>query len=130
MTPAALTRELLVEAAIFHRVSVLDVLSARRGRQVSLARWRAMWRIRNIQNASGKPRYSFPRIARMVGVKNHTSVMHGVRKYAVHLKDAGVDNAIIADEWAVDIPTTPSSYPHSSVGLRPMKGEVEVECLP
>lgn len=66
----------LVAAAMGESASVIKERG--RWRSVSHLRWIAMWLFR--QSAAPWPRLSFPEIARELGLQNHTTVIHGVRK--------------------------------------------------
>lgn len=94
---------ILAEAAHHHSVDVSAILSGKKTAKVSLARFRAMWRLHALKKAGGIRRYSLLQIARFVGLTNHASVLHGLRRYREHLSDVGVDNTIAADAWAVEI---------------------------
>lgn len=49
---------------------------------VARARQELMWRLRSIRTPSGRPKHSFPLIAKSLGLKDHTAVMHGCKTHA------------------------------------------------
>lgn len=56
-----------------------EILTTVRSRPYVHARQWAMWRLRQIRRPSGEHRYSYPAIARAVGLKDHTTAMHAER---------------------------------------------------
>lgn len=64
-----------MEVAAKHRVRFSDMLSVRRTRAAVAARQEAFWRCRE------ETSMSLPAIGRMFGGRDHTTVMHGIRKY-------------------------------------------------
>jgi chromosomal replication initiator protein len=65
---------IVFEVAWKHGVPVAVIKSPDAHRKVCHARWEAMARIRD------ERRWSYPKIGQYFG-RDHTSVMHGVRKY-------------------------------------------------
>lgn len=63
------------EVAAKHKVRFSDMLSIRRTRAAVAARQEAFWRCRE------ETSMSLPQIGRMFGGRDHTTVMHGIRKY-------------------------------------------------
>lgn len=102
MTRNELIRAILVEAAQHHGVTVAALKGPRRYRDICLARWRAMFRLRSLRRPDGSTRFSLPQIGEFLAL-DHTTVLHGIRRYSQYLIDAGVDKTIAADEWTVDI---------------------------
>lgn len=102
MSRNQLIREIIVEAAHHHGVTVAALKGPRRYRDICLARWRAMYRLRSLRRPDGTVRFSLPQIGDFLAL-DHTTVLHGIRRYAQYLVDAGVDKTIAADAWAVDI---------------------------
>lgn len=115
MTRNQTIREILVEAARHHGVTLAALKGPRRLRDNCLARWRAMYRLRALRRADGSIRFSLPQIGEFLAM-DHTSVIHGIRRYREYLDDVGVDNTIAADAWAVDIHRATEVVPvHQSI---------------
>jgi chromosomal replication initiator protein len=73
-------------------VTVLDIKSRRRARTVGLPRHVAYYLCKTLTGSS------LPQIGRHVGGKDHTSVLHGVRKIAAQLQ---TDAQLAADIRAI-----------------------------
>lgn len=58
-----------------------DLKAPTRTFEVSHPRQEAMYLMRLIRREDGEPRYSFPQIAKFFGMKDHTTVLHGVRSH-------------------------------------------------
>lgn len=80
-TRPPMSKEIMARTAGDHRISVALLLSPDRRRFVVYARWDCMARLRAVQHA-GKPRYSLPAIGRMLGGRDHTTILYGLRKWA------------------------------------------------
>jgi chromosomal replication initiator protein len=72
-------RDILCAVATHYGVTVLDIKSRRRARTVGLPRHVAYYLCKILTGSS------LPQIGRHVGGKDHTSVLHGVRKIAARL---------------------------------------------
>lgn len=72
-------REIVEEVATKHQLRVVDLCSARRGRELVWARHEAMWRLRNETNMS------LPAIGRKLGGRDHTTVLHGIQKHEARI---------------------------------------------
>jgi hypothetical protein len=68
-------REIAEQSAAKHHVTLLDLRSARRDQAVVKARHEAFWRCRN------ETTLSLPEIGRRFGGRDHTTVLHGIRKH-------------------------------------------------
>jgi len=64
------------EVCMARGVSLAELLSPRRGPQAVAARQECMWRMREETTAS------LPQIGRALGGRDHTTVLHGLRRYA------------------------------------------------
>jgi chromosomal replication initiator protein len=62
------------EVALYYGISLLDLLSERRARPVARPRQVAMWLCKQLTPKS------LPTIGRLFGGRDHTTVMHAVRK--------------------------------------------------
>ena len=67
---------IIEEVAAKHGYLVTELKSPRRHRGLVLARQEAMWRCKMETNNS------FPEIARALGGRDHTTILHGVRRHA------------------------------------------------
>lgn len=65
-----------------HGITKLEFMSKRRRPVFNMARQEFMYRARN------ETLYSFPQIARFLGGRDHTTVMHGVRAHEKRLRQA------------------------------------------
>lgn len=68
-------REITVEVAQKHQLNPREMRAGARERRVAHPRQEAMWRIYQTG------RYSYPQIARFLGYKDHTTIIHGVREH-------------------------------------------------
>lgn len=80
-TSVSRARTIIKEVAREMNVSVLDIISQRRSKEFVEARQYIMWRLRN------ETSWSFPRIGKFLGNRDHTTVMHGVRRWEEKLKE-------------------------------------------
>lgn len=71
------------EVARKHGVSIDELRSHRRHKEVIAARHEAMWRCRHETLAS------LPMIGRALGGRDHTTILNGVRKHAARLAKGG-----------------------------------------
>lgn len=67
-------RRIVAEVAEAHAVSLADMMSRRMNPQYALARQVAMWRI------SKETALSLPSIGKVLGGKDHSTVLHAIRK--------------------------------------------------
>lgn len=75
LPPAPTWKAIAKEVADKHGVRVADILSPRRDAPTVRARHEAMWRCRN------ETTYSLPQIGKFLGNRDHTTVLHGIRKH-------------------------------------------------
>lgn len=67
----------ITDVAVEHGVTIAEIkASSGRAADVVMFRREAAWRCRQL-----RPTPSYPTIARALGLKNHTSVLHAVRRY-------------------------------------------------
>lgn len=64
-----------------HNCSVAELKGQSRERCVAWPRQEAMWLMRQVRTPSGEHRFSLPQIGRFLGGRDHTTVLHGVRKH-------------------------------------------------
>lgn len=83
VTPRAVSSTILAQVAYDHEVSVADMLSPARHRAVAYARFDAMSRLRALKTLDGTVRYSTPQIAKLLGLKDHTTVLNGLRRWEI-----------------------------------------------
>lgn len=74
--------ELLSHVSLKHGITVLDLKSARRTKPICIARHEMFWLARNFTTCS------LPQIGRAVGLRDHSTVLHGVRRHQARI-DAG-----------------------------------------
>jgi hypothetical protein len=77
---AHLARTLRDRIVARYGVSVTELASARRSRDVVRARHHLMWLLRQ------ETHWSLPHIGRFLGGRDHTTVMHGIRRHEARLK--------------------------------------------
>lgn len=80
----AATEQILAEVAEKHGVSVKQITGPSRLREVVRARFEAFYRI------SDEMGYSLLMIGKAVGGKDHSGVLHGIRKHKAMLEAAGL----------------------------------------
>lgn len=76
-------RKIIREVCAKHAVSMNDVLSDYRAVHVVAARFECYWRLRT------ELKMSFPTIGKAMGGRDHSSVVHGVRKYEARMEAVG-----------------------------------------
>jgi chromosomal replication initiator protein len=84
-SPHRSARDIVREVAEGHGLTVADLTGPSRLRYVCHARQEAMWLIRQVRSSGGKPRFSLPFIGSLLGERDHTTVLHGVREHAKRL---------------------------------------------
>jgi chromosomal replication initiation ATPase DnaA len=75
-----LVRREIENAANNHELTYEDVMLGHRYKHHAHARHEAIWRLRQLFTIDGK-RLSYPRIASLLGLANHTSALHGFRAH-------------------------------------------------
>jgi len=68
-------RIIVDQVAAKHNTTVNDIRSARRGHEIVVARHECFYRLRH------ETTMSLPQIGRMMGNKDHTTVLHGIHKH-------------------------------------------------
>lgn len=74
----------LAEVSKKHGITVNELIGQQRSSQIVAARHESMWRMKT------ETTMSLPEIGRRLGNRDHTTVLHGVRKYAAKLHAAGL----------------------------------------
>jgi chromosomal replication initiation ATPase DnaA len=72
-----------------HGLTLADLKAATRREAVSHPRQEAMAALRAETRADGRPRFSHAWIARFFGLKDHATVIHGVRAHAARRMQTG-----------------------------------------
>jgi hypothetical protein len=75
-------KRIMAETAALYSVSVIDLKSERRDALTCRARQHCYWAMRH------ETTWSLPRIAKLFGDRDHTSILHGVRRHQARI-DAG-----------------------------------------
>lgn len=88
-------RSLLEAVSRERNIPLHELTSATRAHPVAHARQDFMWRARQVRWPDGRPRYSLPFIARFLGMKDHTSILHGVRAHEGRLSTGQSPNGEI-----------------------------------
>lgn len=78
---------LLAEVSARHGVTPNDITSRSVKRSIAWPRQEVMWRLRSLKGPDGRPKHSYPAIAKALGVADHTTVIHGVRAYAKRMAE-------------------------------------------
>jgi len=81
VVPAVSRAAIVAEAARDHGLSREDLLNGGRQRRFAWARHDAAWRLAQVRRADGKRVWSYSQIAAAVGLKDHSSAMHGVANW-------------------------------------------------
>ncbi len=74
-------KRIILETCNKHDVSYNDIMSPRRAVPIVRARQEAMWRLKM------ETSMSYPAIGRRLGGKDHTTILHGVRKHEERLRN-------------------------------------------
>jgi hypothetical protein len=74
-------RRILHEVSVKHGVTIVDICSKRRPLHLVTARHEACYRLRH------ETTWSYPRIGTILGGRDHTTIIHGVRKHAKRLRE-------------------------------------------
>jgi chromosomal replication initiation ATPase DnaA len=64
-----------------HAIETAELTSGLRRKDVCIARFEAAYEIRQIMNGTGRPKFSLSQIARALGVRDHTTVLHAIRRH-------------------------------------------------
>lgn len=80
-TPRDTVREILQRCADNHGVTPADIVGDRRFKPIVHARQEAMYRLRDLRTFEGARRFSLPRIGQLLGGRDHTTILHGVRAH-------------------------------------------------
>jgi chromosomal replication initiator protein len=75
-------REIALETCAQYGLSLADLTGQSRKREHAHPRHVFMWRARQVFHHTGGHRHSLPKIGRFLGGRDHTSVLHGVKRYA------------------------------------------------
>ena len=75
--------KILVEVAKKYKISVAELKSIRRNRSLVLARQEAMWLMRTLTSLS------YPQIGNLLGGRDHTTALYGVRRHESRLRESG-----------------------------------------
>jgi hypothetical protein len=78
--PVPTLQMILHQVADKHGVTVLDLKSDRRFQKIVEARWEVFYRARH------ETALSLPQIGRMVGGKDHTTVLHGIKQHTKRME--------------------------------------------
>lgn len=79
-SPESEAVKVLRSVARRHGLSVPEMIAGPSTQRFVLARDEAMWRLRQLKRASGKPRFSFVQIAKLTGRQDHTSAIDAIRR--------------------------------------------------
>ncbi len=74
--PTIASRPIIRHTAEYFRITVEHLLSSNRHQELVEARWIAMYLLRKLKH------FSYPEIARRMDGRDHTTVLHGIRRVA------------------------------------------------
>jgi chromosomal replication initiation ATPase DnaA len=77
---------ILNEVAAKHNITVEELTSRLRRRDITAARHEAMWRMSQEKIKGVRPHWSYFRIVSALNLKNHTSAVHGIRAHAKRME--------------------------------------------
>ncbi len=80
-SPRDTVREILQRCADNHGVTLADIVGDRRFKPIVHARQEAMYRLRDLRTHEGAHRFSLPRIGQLLGGRDHTTVLHGLKAH-------------------------------------------------
>jgi hypothetical protein len=72
--------DIVREVCVKHEITKSELMSVRRARNIVAARHEAMWRM------SKETSMSLPAIGRRMGGKDHTTVLHGIRRHEAKVR--------------------------------------------
>ena len=75
VTPKAFTLAIVESVAARHGVSVADIFGQCRLKKIVIARHEAI-----VEVVEARPHWSYPEVARLFGGRDHTTIMHAVKK--------------------------------------------------
>ena len=81
--PILSLRDIALQVCAAHKVAYKDFMSRRRSRPYAWARQEAMWRAANETAAT------FNEIGKAYGNRDHTTVIHGIRRHEERMKEGG-----------------------------------------
>lgn len=90
LIPSRTAREIVANVAETHGLTFEHLVGPVRTKRLSIARQEAMWACRQVKAKDGSPRYSYPFIGRLLGGRDHTTVLWGERQHAKRLADEKV----------------------------------------
>ena len=73
--------EVTAEVAEKHGLTLADLVGPSRTKYISHARFEAMWLLYQQRRPDGSRRLSMPQLGRFFGGRDHTSVLHGIRRH-------------------------------------------------
>jgi chromosomal replication initiation ATPase DnaA len=76
-----MSRDIIKQTALDHGLTIANMLGPKRDRRHARARFDAAARLRAVTHG-GKPRYSLPQIGQMLGGRDHTTILSGLRRWA------------------------------------------------
>jgi chromosomal replication initiation ATPase DnaA len=79
-----------------HGIGVAELKGPSRLQAISIARFELMWRLYAIRRADGSRAYSLPMIGRFLGGRDHTTILHGIRRWQA-IRGPGAD-----EQWSVE----------------------------
>lgn len=82
-TPLSI-HDIILEVATKYNLGVMEIIGAQRARHIAWPRQEIMYR------ASKETRCSLPQIGRVLGNRDHTTVMYGIRRHETRMKEAQV----------------------------------------
>lgn len=74
-------RAIIREVAESHGLTPEQLCGLGAERRLYHPRQEAMWRCRQLLREDGSHRFSYPQIGRALGQRDHTTIIHGVRRY-------------------------------------------------
>ena len=77
-------RRICAEVCIKHNVKWIDIISDRRFRPIMLPRFEVMYRLRT------ETTYSLPRIGKILGGRDHTTILHGYERFKYMIENQEV----------------------------------------
>lgn len=84
-TAVGAVRRIVAEVCAKYNLGPLDLVSERRSRRIAWPRQEAMWR------ASKETTASLPLIGRELGNRDHSTVIHGIRRHEQRIKAGALD---------------------------------------
>ena len=88
LTGKAYLQQVMRDVSVTRGVSIVDIMGTSRIKHIAHARQEVAWRMRQAKDEHGKPRFSFPQIAKWMGGLDHSTIVHAVKAHEGRMQEA------------------------------------------